>query len=312
MARPTKQGINYFPLDVDFLRDIKIRKIIRACGISATPILIDLLCNIYRDEGYYMRWGEDEPFLTADNVGVSEGAVIETVNKAVQVDFFDANMYKNYGILTSKGIQERFFAVVYKRKGVCYDARFLLISVSDVNNSVLDIHNPVNDIHNEQSKVKESKVKESKRKENIVNQSRENKTKKNTALADASTLIIDFLNQKARTAYRSSTAKTKTLIQARLNEGFSIDDFKIVITKKCDEWLNTDMEKYIRPETLFGTKFEGYLNQSTAVHGGKKQAINAVNNLLNKYGGGETGQDTTREDEESDNSTINITASVQY
>lgn len=72
--------------------------------------------------------------------------------------------------------------------------------------------------------------------------------------------IISFLNEKAGTNYRSSSAKTKTLIKARAEEGFTLDDFKTVIEKKCAEWLNTPMEKYLRPETLFGTKFEGYLN----------------------------------------------------
>ena len=62
-------------------------------------------------------------------------------------------------------------------------------------------------------------------------------------------------------SYRHSTKKTKDLIKARFNEGFTLEDFKIVIDKKCVEWMNTDMQKYLRPETLFGTKFESYLNQ---------------------------------------------------
>lgn len=72
--------------------------------------------------------------------------------------------------------------------------------------------------------------------------------------------IVDYLNEKAHTNYRASSAKTQSVIRARLAEGFTVDDFKTVINKKCAEWLNTDMEKYLRPETLFGTKFEGYLN----------------------------------------------------
>lgn len=73
--------------------------------------------------------------------------------------------------------------------------------------------------------------------------------------------IINYLNKKANTRYRVNNKKTKTLIKARLNEGFTEDDFIKVINNKVKEWINTDMEKYLRPETLFGTKFEGYLNQ---------------------------------------------------
>ena len=76
--------------------------------------------------------------------------------------------------------------------------------------------------------------------------------------------IISYLNFKAGTNFRSNTNKTRNLIKARFNEGFTVEEFKVVIDKKCIEWLNNkDMSKYLRPETLFGTKFEGYLNQKT-------------------------------------------------
>ena len=76
--------------------------------------------------------------------------------------------------------------------------------------------------------------------------------------------IVDYLNAKAGTRYKASTASTRKLIKARLKEGFTIEDFKAVIDKKCAEWLtNSKMEQYLRPETLFGSKFEGYLNAKT-------------------------------------------------
>lgn len=73
--------------------------------------------------------------------------------------------------------------------------------------------------------------------------------------------IVDYLNAKADTKFKSSSKKTKSLIHARFEDGFTVDDFYTVIDKKCEEWKGTEWEKYIRPETLFGTKFEGYLNQ---------------------------------------------------
>lgn len=73
--------------------------------------------------------------------------------------------------------------------------------------------------------------------------------------------IISYLNQKAGTKYKHTTKKTKDHIHARLAEGFTLDDFITVIDKKCEEWMGDEkMEKYLRPETLFGPKFEGYLN----------------------------------------------------
>lgn len=78
--------------------------------------------------------------------------------------------------------------------------------------------------------------------------------------------IIDYLNLKTSKSYKHSTSKTKSLIKARWNEGFRVDDFKKVIDNKCFEWIgNPGMAKYLRPETLFGTKFEGYLNENNVV-----------------------------------------------
>ena len=72
---------------------------------------------------------------------------------------------------------------------------------------------------------------------------------------------VEYLNLKAGTKYKSNSKSTIRHIQARINEGYTLEDFKTVIDKKCSEWLNTDMEKYLCPETLFGSKFEKYLNQ---------------------------------------------------
>ena len=80
--------------------------------------------------------------------------------------------------------------------------------------------------------------------------------------------IIDYLNAVLGTNYRASSKKNVSLINARLNEGFTVEDFKSVIDKKASAWQGTDMAKYLRPETLFGTKFEGYLNELVVKKGG--------------------------------------------
>ena len=75
--------------------------------------------------------------------------------------------------------------------------------------------------------------------------------------------IVSYLNTKSNSTFKSSTPKTIECIQARFNEGFNEDDFYKVIDIKTSEWLGTDSEQYLRPITLFGTKFESYLNQKT-------------------------------------------------
>ena len=73
--------------------------------------------------------------------------------------------------------------------------------------------------------------------------------------------VIDYLNSKSGKLYKATTKKTQSLIKARLEEGFKEEDFFKVIDNKVLEWKGTSYEQYLRPETLFGNKFEGYLNQ---------------------------------------------------
>lgn len=91
--------------------------------------------------------------------------------------------------------------------------------------------------------------------------------------------IVEYLNAKTNSSYRYSSDKTKRVITARLNEGFNLDDFKKVIDIKCTQWLGDEkMEQYLRPETLFGTKFESYLN--TKVNQKEKKASGEEYDLL--------------------------------
>ncbi|MFB5838973.1 conserved phage C-terminal domain-containing protein [Clostridioides difficile] len=76
--------------------------------------------------------------------------------------------------------------------------------------------------------------------------------------------IIDYLNEKADKSFKSTTKKTKSLIDARLAEGFVEEDFYKVIDNKVHTWLeDAKMSVYLRPETIFGNKFESYLNEQT-------------------------------------------------
>ena len=88
--------------------------------------------------------------------------------------------------------------------------------------------------------------------------------------------VVNHLNLKAGTKYKSNSKNTTKHIKARLNDGYTLEDFKSVIDKKCSEWLNTDMEKYLCPDTLFGSKFEKYLNQK--INGSKFNNKNTQNN----------------------------------
>lgn len=86
--------------------------------------------------------------------------------------------------------------------------------------------------------------------------------------------IVGYLNKKINSQYRHTTDTTRKAIDARLNEGFKEDDFYKVIDNKVRDWKNTEYEQYLRPQTLFGTKFESYLNQKKVVKKGQGQFNN--------------------------------------
>lgn len=112
---------------------------------------------------------------------------------------------------------------------------------------------------------------------------------KNCRLSDKSSTvvseIIDYLNQKTGKHFRKSIANTTRAINARIKDGFTIDDFKAVIDKKVIEWGKDErMKQYLRPQTLFGTKFESYLNQDLVEHKSQTdKAIDVAKNVIEYY-----------------------------
>lgn len=120
MARPIKEGLEYFPLDVDCFGDYKILLVEERLGYKATYVAIRLLCIIYR-ESYYIRWDSSAALATAKMVGnnIKSDEINEIVKNLVDVGFFDRVLLESKGILTSRGIQKRWQLITHllKRKG---------------------------------------------------------------------------------------------------------------------------------------------------------------------------------------------------
>jgi uncharacterized phage protein (TIGR02220 family) len=108
----------------------------------------------------------------------------------------------------------------------------------------------------EKKRIEEKRIEEN----NILSVSDENEPCESTPRAEEITEIVDYLNNRVGTKYRPNSKETKKHINARLEEGFTVEQFKEVIDKKANQWIGTEMEQYLRPSTLFGTKFESYLN----------------------------------------------------
>jgi hypothetical protein len=162
MARTNKIGIDYFPFDVDFFNDEKIEFTSARFGIKGEIIAIRLLCKIYRN-GYFTEWNEDESTLLAKRAGdgMTPSLVSEIVNELIKRGFFNKSLLDRFKILTSKGIQTRYFEATKRYKQVDVIRDFLLVDVSKMENvSINKINvniNPNDDDTNPQKKRKESK-----------------------------------------------------------------------------------------------------------------------------------------------------------
>ena len=182
MARPVKEGLDYYPLNADFMSDIKVRRLIRSFGSKSIGVVVALLGMIYGDKGYYILLNDDVAFIISEQTLEDEELVNQIINKLIEIEFFDKNLYEKHRVLTSKGIQKRFISATERRKDVNLITKYNLVNVD--NNSSSDVvnvyNNPVNvdnnsssDVvnvyNNQQRKEKKSKVKKSKEKQSKEN-----------------------------------------------------------------------------------------------------------------------------------------------
>ena len=160
-----KSGIDYFPLDVTL--DAKFELIEAEFGLTGFGVVVHLLQEIYGKAGYYIEWTEEVALLFARKVGLGGNAVSEIVEASIRRGMFDQEKYDKYRVLTSKGIQKRYFEAVSRRKALEVDFNILLIDVAQILPNVNIQHGNVNILSknadiSKQSKVEESRVEKSK------------------------------------------------------------------------------------------------------------------------------------------------------
>ena len=222
MARPNKQGIDYFSLDV--VLDDKFELFEAEHGLEGFAFLIKLLQKIYESNGYYYLWEEDEKLLFSKKINVNINQVNVYINSAIKRNIFDKATFEKYNILTSKGIQKRFLEAVKRRKQIEVINEYILLDLKsenykdfsskivNVNNNSINVNinsENVNDntikgvYNNSQSKVKESKVKEIETTTTIIDNnnsilSDESKKTESVVVVEneiEKDLVIDFYNK---------------------------------------------------------------------------------------------------------------------
>jgi hypothetical protein len=146
MARPTKQGIDYFPLDTDFDDDLQL--FVTEVGAEGLGILITIWQAIYKGEGYYIAFDKKFPLKIKQKCFSSVETIVNVVENAIDYGIFDVDLYKKYQILTSNGVQKRFFPAARLKKQVKIIPKYILVDVSTIENGVNAVGNGVNVVGN--------------------------------------------------------------------------------------------------------------------------------------------------------------------
>lgn len=173
-GRPNKKGLEFFSLEVNFISDIKIRKLIKYQSGGAVTVYVHLLCNIY-ENGYYIVWDNELPFIISESTGFDEAYISEVIKCCMNVGLIDKNMFENHKILTSIGIQIRYNEICKRANRTSRVEEFSLLNTKEekvINseqkalpyeeNAICYNENAINSELTTQSKVKERKVKERK------------------------------------------------------------------------------------------------------------------------------------------------------
>lgn len=214
MGRNKKIGLDYFPFDIDFFQDLRIRKLIKYQGGKAVTVYALLLCNIYK-QGYYMRWDEELPFFVSEQTGFEEAYIREVIKCCLVIGLFSKELYDSEKILTSKGIQERYQKIcdLCRRNNEIHE--YNIISSEDIAFSSEEMM--ISSSKSTQSKVKKSKVKKSKEKKKEISPEGDSKKAELSSLPHPQVEHVDFvkLQEYFNTTFRGKLSMVVSMTEAR-------------------------------------------------------------------------------------------------
>ncbi len=244
MARPPKQSLDYFPLDV--IVDSKIKLIEAKFGLKGFATVVKLYQHIYGEEGYYCKWDEESRWLfSADVLKITEGNeyIEDFTSIAIDRGLFDQEIFEKYEILTSRGIQERYFEAAKRRSKILIDERILLVKVDLIlqkrNNNLINVNNNSEIVDDNATKYSIVYKKE-KDIEKILDKT--NKAKTENGFYDA--LILKF-NSKLNSFGLSKSNKLFEKVKQNIDKTF--EDFTMEQYDKVLEIVSKS--KFLKGET---------------------------------------------------------------
>lgn len=246
MARPQKEGIDYFTLDVKM--DDEIKLIEAKFGIAGFGVLIKLYQIIY-DNSYFIKWTEREQLLYSNRVNADINLIIEVINECLKWNIFNKELFTRYQVLTSRGIQKRYIEATQRRKEVSFYKEYLLVDLEEKYSEkvIVNINRVIVDINSVNT--------------DISTQTKINKTKTNKS--------INYTNEfeKFYSEYPNPFNKEQTFSNWKNTLKNDTVENIMLATKNYIKYLKdnnkTDKQFFVRSTNFIGQhkEYKGYLNQ---------------------------------------------------
>ncbi len=182
MARPVKEGLTYFPFDVDFFSDKKIRILKSRYGADGITLYMYLLCEIYKSNGYYLETDDDFYYIISDDLNMSYEKIRQIMNFLLERSLFNDTLFKSDKVLTSIGIQKRYQEAVKSRalKRTIEITEFWLLEKNETQ-SFIKVNPNLNksEINSSKSRNNSNKSENNDTKKSKVNKNKVNESKVN-------------------------------------------------------------------------------------------------------------------------------------
>ena len=253
-GRQNKVGLDYFELDCHM--DEKVRLIQAEYGLKGFAVFVKLLQEIYGGNGYYCEWTQDRELLFASENGLSNGSLQllrDIVSACVRRNIFSERLFKEYGILTSSGVQKQYLKATVKREVVSMKKEYLLISIPEnrknvVVNSISVGRNSISDGRNEQSRVEKS------REENIYNVH-------SSEMHDTDSLE-DFFD-KVWNLYPIKKGRGKvSKIKKQVLQKIGLEELQRCIERFMDDMKDQERKFWMHGSTFFNSGYVDYLDKN--------------------------------------------------
>lgn len=258
MARPQKEGLDYFPLDVDMDQDDKIALIEARYGLVGFGVVIRLFMKIYKNS-YFYEWTEKEQLLFARRVNVDINVINEIINDCLKWGIFDESIYEKHKVLTSRGIQRRYLKAADRRQRVQINSTYLLLDYEEVNaykNLVIvnNNHHSSNYNANINPQNKEKK-KESKKENTVITSTDADNFSEPKDIQSGESLTVEEVKVAGTAAGKETCEQpSKTLIEKRFDEFWAAYPKKVGKKAAWAAWnkINPDAELHNKILTAIG------------------------------------------------------------